>query len=87
MAKAVTLYMTLTITLLELSKTMYISMFYLISQVIATVLSYIYALRLFPLFSVIQPIFLFSQLVRMAVVQQKLNSLLNLLATLLGEEI
>lgn len=45
------------------------------------------ALRSFPCFSVIQPTFLFSQLVKMAIVQQKLNSLLNLLATLLGEEI
>lgn len=45
------------------------------------------ALRLFPCFSVILPTFLFSQLVKMAIVQQKLNSLPNLLATLLGEEI
>lgn len=44
------------------------------------------AWRLFPRFSVIQPTFLFSQLVKMAIVQQKLNSLLNLLAVLLGEE-
>lgn len=44
------------------------------------------ALRLFPRFSVIQPTFLFSQLVKMAVVQQKLNSFLNLLPALLGGE-
>lgn len=35
---------------------------------------------------VIQPTSLFSQLVTMAMVQQKLNSFLNLLVTLLGEE-
>lgn len=45
------------------------------------------ALRSFPRFSVIQPTFLFSQLVKMATAQQKLNSLLNLLATQLGEKI
>lgn len=65
------------------------SMFYPIAGDMATALMIVLhiPLRLFPRSSVIHPSSLFSQFVKMATIQEKLNNLLNLLTILLGEEI
>ena len=79
----------LTVILLELSKTMDSSVFYPIAgDMVAVLMIVLYIpLRLSPRSSVIHPSSLFSQFVKMATVQGKLNNLLNLLAILLGEEV
>lgn len=79
----------LTISLLELSKTMHSCMFYPLAGDMAAVVMIVLSipLRLSPCSSVIHSSSLFSQFVKMATVQEKLNNLLNLLAVLLGEEV
>jgi len=87
LAKVVLLYVALlTVILLELSKTIDSSMFYPIAGDMAAVLVIVLhiPLRLSPHSSVIHPSSLFSQFVKMATVQEKLNNLLNLQAVLLG---